>query len=191
MKRLLFALTLFCIPTLTFAQEPAPAAEPAATTEKAAPATSDIDTNKDGRIDSDETKALVDKDENVSDVVDGAGEAIDAAKNMKGKKGTELALAIALFLAALFKSLLSLIKVLKKSTNIFKTKKGKKILKLSTIGLGVLAAVGAGIANTMGAGFGWMEILMIGLSGPGSLAVHELTSKSKDSAEETEEKKEG
>lgn len=169
MKKLIL-LSFLLIPAFSFAQDEAAPAPDAATAVAA-----DIDTNKDGKVSADETEKLIDKDETVNDVASGVGDVVDAAQGLKGKKGTELAVAISVLLAAIFKMLLSLVKVLSKTTNWFATKKGKLTLKYMTLGLGVLAAVGAGITSSLGAGFGWVEILIIGLSGPGSVAAHELS----------------
>ena len=87
-----------------------------------------------------------------------------------------MALAIAALLAAIFKGLLSLVKVLAKNTGWFDSSKGKAALKYSTLGLGALAAAGAGIAMALGADLAWWDVLIIGLSGPGSMVVHELAS---------------
>jgi hypothetical protein len=173
MKRLLFALMLICTPTLILAQEEP--AEPADQPVMTVPI-KDLDTNNDGRIDAEEAKALIEKDASGADVAKGVGEVVDAARNIKGKSGNQLALAISVLLAAIFKMLLSLIKVVSKNTDWFKSSRGKSALKYSTLALGALAAIGAGIATAMGANLGWMDVLIIGLSGPGSMVVHELSS---------------
>ena len=151
---------------------PAPAAVAAPAKATPAPAVdASIDLDKDGKVSAEETKALVDKDASVGDVVKEGSAALDAAKDLKGKSGKSLALALAIFLAALFKMLLSTVKVASKSTDWFKTKRGK----YSTLVLGGFAAAGAGAAAMMGVPFDWMDIAVVGLSGPGSMIAHELS----------------
>jgi hypothetical protein len=137
---------------------------------------SDIDTNKDGKIDAKEAKALLDKDAGVGDVVSGVSDTIEAAQGLKGMKGKELALGIAMLLAVLFKMLLSLVKVMSKNTGWFAGARGKAALKYCTLALGALAAVGAGIAMGLGVGLDWIDVVIVALSGPGAMVVHELAS---------------
>jgi hypothetical protein len=84
-------------------------------------------------------------------------------------------LLVSLLLAAVFKLLLSLLKVLAKSLAWFKSQDGKRILKYSTIGLGSAAAL---VAN-LSFGLSWVDALTILLSGPLAVAIHEYTSDSK------------
>lgn len=160
-------------------QEPPPPATPAPAATPATPATPDIsafDANGDGKIDAEEAKALLDSDPTAADGVKDVLGVVEAARDLKGKSGTELAIGIAMLLAIIFKLLLSLVKVLSKNTEWFKSSRGKAALKYSTLGLGALAAIGAGIAAGVGAGLGWVEVVIIGLSGPGAMVVHEVSS---------------
>jgi hypothetical protein len=163
-KRLIFIVALL-MPVTIMAQD----AEPVPVSE--------IDTNKDGKISAVEAKAYKDKEATVGDVVEGVTEVVDAAQDLKGKSGTGLALGISLMLAAIFKTLLSLVKVMSGSTGWFAGKRGKAALKYLTLGLGALAAGGAGIFMALGVGdLAWWDVIIVGLSGPGSMVVHELMS---------------
>lgn len=181
MKKL-FLIVLLLAPMPALSQEaPVEPAAPEAATEAAKPAPVNVDisafdTNGDGKIDSTEAAALLTADPSVTDVTSDVGALVEAAKSIKGKSGTELAIAIALLLAVIFKLLLSLIKVASKNTDWFKSPRGKAALKYTTLGLGALAAIGAGIAASVGAGIGWVEVVIIGLSGPGAMVVHEISS---------------
>lgn len=171
MKRLFLIVALLAIPTVAQTQD---APKPAAV--------SDIDKDGDGKASAEETKALVDKDVSVTETVGELGDVVEAAKDLKGKSGTPLALAIAMFLAALFKGVLSLIKVLAKNTTVFVGRKGKTRLKYTTVALGALAAAGAGVANSLGAGLPWYDVAIIACGGPGAMVVHTLWPKKTDEA---------
>jgi hypothetical protein len=134
-----------------------------------------MDTNKDGKVDKDETAAEVNKDVGVNDVVKDVTGVVDAAKDLKGEKEGKAAL-IMLLLGAIFKLLLSAVKVVKKETNWFHAKKAKRIVKYSTIGLGAAAALMSNLAF----GMSWIEAGIILLSGPMAVAIHEYTKDSKD-----------
>lgn len=131
-----------------------------------------MDTNKDGKVDADETKTEIDKDVDVGDVASEVGAVVDAAQDLKGGK----AAVIMMFLSVLFKLMLSAVKLIKKETNWFHAKKAKRIIKYSTLGLGGLAALMSNLAF----GVGWMEAGIIFLSGPVAVAIHEYTKDSKD-----------
>jgi hypothetical protein len=165
MKKILLVVACLMLPASTLAQDtPIP------------PAMGDVDANADGKIDKDETKALVDKEASVADTVSDVGDVADAVGGLKGKSGKGLAMAIALLLATIFKMLLSFVKILSKNTGWFDGARGKAALKYTTLALGALAALGAGVAASMGAGLDWLDIAIIAGSGPGSMVVHELSS---------------
>jgi len=140
-------------------------------------AAGEMDTNKDGKVDADETAAAVAKDAGIGDVVKDVTDVVDAAKDLKGKKdGTSMALLIMALLGTIFKLLLSAIKSIKKSTNWFHAKKAKRILKYTTAGLGAASALAANLVF----GMSWLEAGIILLSGPVAVAIHEYTKDSKD-----------
>lgn len=145
---------------------------------------SSLDTNKDKKVDAAETTAAVNADATTTDVVkEGAG-VVTAAKDIINRdkvNGPPVGLLVAVLLGALFKLLLSLIKVLAKNVAYFKTQDGKRVVKYSTIGLGCAAALVANLAF----GIGWVDALTILLSGPLAVAIHEYTSDSKPTEQET------
>ena len=151
----------------SFAQDPQP--EPAAAGE--------MDTNKDGKVDADETKAAIDKEAGVGDVVEDVGDVVSAAKAL-GDSGEGKATLIMILLGALFKLLLSGVKLVKSQTKWFHAKKAKRIVKYTTLGLGAAAALMANLVF----GMSWIEAGIILLSGPLSVAIHEYTKDSKDGA---------
>ena len=138
-------------------------------------AAGEMDTNGDGKIDASEAAAETDKEVGVGDVVSDAGAVVDAAQALKGKTEGKATL-IMLLLGAIFKLLLSGIKLVKKSTNWFHAKKAKRIIKYMTIGLGAAAALMSNLAF----GMSWLEAGIILLSGPMAVAIHEYTKDSKD-----------
>lgn len=78
-----------------------------------------------------------------------------------------LTVAYAMLLAAIFKMLLSGVKL---SSPFWKGKKGKVALRLSTVLLGA----GVFLTSTVAGGATFAEALILALSGPGAIAVHEL-----------------
>jgi hypothetical protein len=148
---------------------------------------SSLDTNKDGKVDAAETTAAVSADAAPTDVIaDGAGviSAIKGLKNRGQADSPPVGLLVAVLLGAVFKLLLSLIKVLGKNLAWFKTQDGKRVVKYSTIGLGSAAALLANLAF----GLNWVEALTILLSGPLAVAIHEYTSDSKPVEEKSDAK---
>jgi len=140
-------------------------------------AAGELDTNKDGKVDADEAAAATAEEVDISDVVKDAGELIDAAKNLKDKQdGTSISLLIMAVLGAIFKFLLSAVKLIKAQTNWFHAKKAKRIVKYTTLVLGGLAALMANLVFDMS----WLEAGIILLSGPMSVAMHEYTKDSED-----------
>jgi hypothetical protein len=134
-----------------------------------------MDTDKDGKVDAKETAAEIDKEVEVGDAVKDIGAVVDAAKDLKGKKEGMAAL-IMVLLGAIFKLLLSSIKLIKAKTNWFHAKKAKRIIKYTTLGLGAVAA----LMSNLVFGMSWIDAGIILLSGPLSVAVHEYTKDSKD-----------
>lgn len=164
---ILAAGVLLCVPA--FGQEPP--AEPAdsATTEEVVKPDPVEDAKK-------EYVELVDGDVKVKDVIaDGTEvyEAIQALRDEKKQTGTVTFAMIMLLLAAIFKALLSVAKIIGKLVGVefWKTRKGKTIMRLICIGLGLATMATAKLA----AGVGWGDAILLFFSGPGALAVHELT----------------
>jgi len=184
MKRLL-VLAFFLTAISVQAQEPTAPAPAAAPDKPAATTPAKLDTNNDGVVDKDETAAAVASDATVGDVLDEVNETVGAAKELKGVKDAEgwraKLMIIAAFLAGLFKLLLSGIKLIKAQTKWFEKKKAKRILKYSTLGLGALA----GLASNIVFGLPIMDCIVIFMSGPVAVAIHEYTKDSKDTPEET------
>ena len=143
--------------------------------------TSDLDTNKDGKVDAKETAAATTADADVGDVIKDGAEVVAAAKEIADKdESMPVGTMILVLLGAIFKLLLSLIKVLGKNIGWFKTKDGKRVVKYSTIGLGAVAALLANLAF----GMHWIEAAQLILSGPLAIAIHEYTKDSKDTPAE-------
>ena len=107
----------------------------------------------------------------VNDVITDAGEVAQALKALKDAKGAPdkaaIRLAIMALLAAVFKILLSLLKF---TSDWWKTPKAKNVLRLSTLGLGVLVFLTAKLAG----GESIVNALMLAMSGPLAIAFHEL-----------------
>jgi len=168
------------------AQEPAAPETAAPTAAPAKPATAPekLDTNKDGVVDGDEAVAATEGEATVGETLDEINETVGAAKGLSKVKDAEgwhaKLMIIAAFLAALFKLLLSGIKLIKAQTKWFEKKKAKRILKYSTLGLGALA----GLASNIVFGLPIMDCIVIFMSGPVAVAIHEYTKDSKDTAEE-------
>jgi len=158
MKHLLLTFCLVLAPTAAFSQE-------------------SLDTNQDGKVDAAETTAVVEADATPTDVVKDGASVVSAAKDIANRENDDrpTSLLVALLLAAVFKLLLSLLKVLAKNLSWFKSQDGKRILKYSTIGLGSAAA----LVSNLAFGLSWVDALTILLSGPLSVAIHEYTSDSK------------
>lgn len=136
-----------------------------------------MDTNADGKVDADETKAAIEGDVDVKDVVLDVTDVVAAVQDLKGKK-EGMATLIMVLLGAVFKLLLSAVKLIKAKTKWFHAKKAKRILKYTTLGLGAAAA----LLSNLVFGMGWIEAGIILLSGPISVAIHEYTKDSKDGA---------
>jgi len=168
LRALLFGVFLVSIPAN--AQEPPAPATPVVS--------SDLDTNKDGKVDEKEMAAATEADAGVADVVADGADAAKIIKDLVGEKENKMPLGtmILVILGVAFKLLLSLIKVLGKNIAWFKTKDGKRVIKYSTLGLGAAAGLVANLAF----GMHWIEAIQIVLSGPLAVAIHEYTSDSKD-----------
>ncbi len=193
MKRLLFIAALL-LPITSFAQEPAPApateeaaapadAAPAAEPEKTGKPESDsMDTNEDGKVDEAETAAATEKDADVTDAIKEGAEVVEAAKELANKDESDMPTGtlILVLLGAIFKFLLSTMKLLGKNVPWFKTKDGKRVVKYSTLALGAVSALVANLAF----GMHWIEAMQLLLSGPIAIGIHEYTKDSKDSPPE-------
>lgn len=103
----------------------------------------------------------LDGDPELVTVIAEASEVITSATNLKTGKF----LAIAAFLAALFKLLLS---VLRLTSDFFKN---KAVPKITAIVLGILVGLFASLAG----GAGWVDTLILVASGPGAIAIHEIS----------------
>lgn len=107
----------------------------------------------------------------VNDVVTDAKGVADAVRAYKDaqKAGDKLAIRLGLMalLAAIFKVLLS---TLKFSSEFWKGKKGKLVLRISTLVLGIAVTLTAHLA----AGETWVSALLLGISGPLAISFHEL-----------------
>jgi hypothetical protein len=171
--RLIILGALLALPMSVQAQDdPKPEAPAAA---------SELDTNKDGKVDAKETAAATEADAGVGDVIAEGADVVKAAKALADKdESMPVGTMILVLLGAIFKLLLSLMKVLGKNIAWFKSKDGKRVIKYSTIGLGAAAAL---VAN-LGFGMHWIEAAQLVLSGPLAVAIHEYTKDSKDTPEE-------
>lgn len=118
--------------------------------------------------------ATADTDPTPAEVIKEIAALVEASKGLKNKSLPGI-LAVTVFLGALFKLLLSLLKVLGKNFVWFKTQDGKRVIKYSTLALGAAA----GLCANLGFGMNWIEALILMLSGPISVAIHEYTSDSK------------
>jgi hypothetical protein len=166
------------VPAAPAVAAPAPAVAPVPTktpvVEPSKAVMSALDANKDRKVDKVETAAATNADPTPAEVVAEIASLIEAARELKNKD-LPRTLAITVFLGALFKLLLSLLKVLGKNLAWFKTQEGKRVLKYSTLALGAVA----GLCANLGFGMNWVEALTIMLSGPLAVAIHEYTSDSK------------
>ena len=187
MRRFLLAaaisLFVICPWQTTQAQEPPPPAAPAADTEApAAPAaapkvTSTLDTNGDGVVDAAETAAATNEEGTIGGTVGDGAEAVSTiTEAWKNRDKLPTGMLWAIILGAVFKLLLSVMKVVGKNVAWFKSKDGKRVLKYSTIGLGAVAGLLANLAF----GLHWLDAAQIMLSGPLAVAIHEYTKDSKD-----------
>ena len=187
MRRILFAALFVAFPIFAFAQDkpaepPAPAVAAAAESASLESIdTKSLDTNGDGKVSKEEIAAAVAAEPDVKDLLSGGSDVLEKGKllgGLKGKDKTAVLTIIAGFLAALFKLLLSLIKLLGKNIAWFKTKDGKRVVKYSTLGLGALA----GLAANLALGVSIPECVLIAMSGPLAVAIHEYTKDSKEAA---------
>ena len=93
-------------------------------------------------------------------------EVIDTAKNLKStSEDAGKLVAMSALLAAIFKLLLSLLKL---TSGLFKN---KVVPKLTALSLGLLVYVFANLAL----GMPWLDALILALSGPGAIVFHEIT----------------
>lgn len=100
-------------------------------------------------------------DVEIGQVLAEASEVIATATQLKTGKF----LAIAAFLAALFKLLLSMLKL---TSGFFRN---KAVPKVAALALGVGVALFASFAG----GVGWLDALILMASGPGAIAIHEIS----------------
>lgn len=138
---------------------------------------SSMDKNNDGKIDAWETVEVSKEEASADDVVKYGTEVADAAKDLHGADTKSVTL-WAVLLGALFKLMLSLVKVMGKNFSWFESKESKRIIKYSTLGLGAIAAVCANVAFALP----WPEAIEFLLSGPLAVAIHEYSKDSKGSS---------
>jgi hypothetical protein len=174
MKHFPFAVAL----SLLLISIPLNAQEPPADPAVVAPTySSTLDLNGDGKVDAEEIAKATDADADIGTTV---GEGVEAVttitETVKNRDKIPLGTMIAIILGAVFKLLLSLMKVLGKNIAWFKTKDGKRVVKYSTLGLGAAAALLANLAF----GMHWLDAVQILLSGPLAVAIHEYTSDSSE-----------
>jgi len=150
-----------------------PAAAMANETPERAPADS-MDTNRDGKIDAWEMVDTSETGASLADIVTHGTDAAKAAKDLHSA-GTKTVTLWAVLLGALFKLLLSSVKVAGRSFSWFGSKESKRIIKYSTLGLGA----GAALCANIGFGLPWHEAIEFLLSGPLAVAIHEYTKDSK------------
>jgi hypothetical protein len=108
----------------------------------------------------------------VGEVVADAGEVASAVAAYRAARASGdsavAAAALLVLLTVVFKFLLSAVKL---SGPMWKGRKGKSIMRLITITLGVASFFVA----MFGGGMGWFEAFMVGLSGPLAVALHEYS----------------
>jgi len=105
----------------------------------------------------------------IKDVVTNIKDVVAKAKEVsKTSDKTEKLLIILGLLAALFKLLISLLKVLSKW---FTSKVGGTVIRISTLVLGV----GVFLVTNLALKMPWYDAVWLSLSGPGALVLHELT----------------
>lgn len=136
-----------------------------------------MDKNRDGKIDAWEMVEASKGKASADDVVAYGTEVAKAAKDLHGSKTKSVTL-WAVLLGAIFKLLLSLVKVVGKNFARFDSKESKRAIKYSTLALGAMAALCA----NFGFGLPWPNAIEFLLSGPLAVAIHEYTKDSKDSA---------
>ena len=164
MKRMLPVLALTLLAFSALAQEPAtPVAPPTAAA--VAPASTPIPAPAPDVVKIEGDKITV------NDIVTDAKGVADAVKSYKDAKssGNKLAARLGLMalLAAVFKVLLSCLKF---TSEFWKGDKGKIVLRLSTLVLGIAVA----LLSHFAAGEDWMSAIMLGISGPLAISFHEL-----------------
>jgi len=165
MKTLLFTVALVLSP-LALRAEPTPILPaPVVKTEAVSAVPAVSDTTK--------YAELVNGDVKVGDVVANGAEVYQAIQEYRAAKaeGRQGLLALVMVaLAAVFKLLLSLVKIVL-AKDFWKSPKGKLALRVSCVFLGL----GVMVAAKIGMGMGWGDSVLLAVSGPGALAVHELT----------------
>jgi len=103
----------------------------------------------------------------VNEIVDGAKDVMAKAKELSAAKTGRLLILFAL-LAAVFKLLLSVVKVINPW---FGSDKGKKALRITTLVLGL----GTYLVTNLAMKMPWYEAIWLACSGPGALMIHELS----------------
>lgn len=113
--------------------------------------------------------AIAGESTDVGDIITGVGNIVEKVKEYKGAEEAGKLMGLMALLAAIFKLSMSGLKLTSKV--FFKSDKGKNILKIITLLLGV----GTFLVSSMAIGKTWWESLILAMSGPMSMVVHELT----------------
>lgn len=189
MKKLLFALLLvLTFSSISMAEETAkapaapavaaaaPAVTPAAPVASPA-ATATVETPKADSATTEAAPAPEDAkkitEEDMKEILANADEVLSAYRSVKDANGSKAKMfAIFAALAIVFKLLLSLLKVVVK-VEFWKGAKAKWILRCVTAALGLAVFLFA----SLGTGTPWYDAVVLGLSGPFAIVVHEFTSK--------------
>jgi hypothetical protein len=126
------------------------------------------ETTTDAKTAKEEFIEITEGEVKVKDIVTDATEVYAAVTDLKEAKEGAKKGAILLLLVTICKFLLSGVKLAKK--HFWKTRKGKTVLRLSAVGLGLAVL----ILGKLVAGVDWMDALFYALSGPGAIVAHEL-----------------
>jgi hypothetical protein len=113
---------------------------------------------------------LVDGEADVSVLPEQARDIARAIDDVRVKRTNRLMLWAAL-LAAIFKLLLSGVKITGGMPDFWKGERGKAALRLTTLGFGGLVY----LASTLAMGMSWWEALLLAMSGPASMIIHEYS----------------
>jgi len=134
----------------------------------------DTDTDTDGKQEealspTEQVKRLADGELTYEELSDDVQTAIAAVSDLRAADRTGRLAALMALLAALFKILLSGVKALKGFT--FWKRRQAATIRITTLMLGI----GVFLFSNLMAGMPWWEALMLSLSGPGSMVMHEYS----------------
>lgn len=168
MKRLLVVAALILFPTWSLAQETTPVAAPLpapAVAPAAEPAPAPVPTA------TEEFERMLNSDPSLQETFGSGKDVYEAIMEMKKAKedgGTINLIMVMALLAAAFKFLLSVVKFIRR--DYWKTDQGKTVLRLIALGLGL----GVLVTSKIAMGMHWSEAIILALSGPGAIVVHEV-----------------